>query len=527
MNVTTYGYLEAPYLLDSYLSLLETNGHPTQSTLQIFGASSTKTQADRRIDSGSSSTRTQTDLRINSTVYLVNTQSNLRIIDTGDNVRTQIQLRIDSGLNSTRSQTNLQIAANLYTLRTQSNLRIFSSENIRTQIDRRINTGLSTVRAQINLRIDSGLRSVRSQIDRRIDTGSFTVRTQANLRIFSLVNVRTQIKKFINTGLMNLRTEVMRTSLSHANCFGYLDDPYLADVYLGNRICVSLRTQITRIQAFITHTQVIRALYNTTRLRIMPTFPSRGTSGINWTQIIGSTTGGDFGLNNLNTDIVEQVWRSTSTSATIQCDTEISQGIFLDTLAMLNHNFTTSATVQLQGSNSSIFATTPYSENLFTELNDMYWIEPMLPNASYRYWRFVINDPTNSDGYLQIGTIIFGSAIIFNGECIVDQVQKRKIHFSDKVKTEGFTNVSNDRALKKAVSFSFKYLNYNLENYSNLSEVVDLVRTSLKALWIPDPRFTSRFAVFGKLSELPVENHLVLGADNDYIDMDITVDESL
>ena len=206
---------------------------------------------------------------------------------------------------------------------------------------------------------------------------------------------------------------------------------------------------------------------------------------------------------------------------------QIPQGVFLDTLALLNHNFTTSATVQLQGSNSPTFATTPYSQNLFTELNDMYWIEPMLPTASYRYWRFVINDPTNADGYLQIGTIIFGSAIIFNGECIVDQVQKRKIHFSDKVKTEGFTNVSNDRALKKSVSFSFKYLNYNLENYSNLSDVIDLVRTSLKALWIPDPRFTSRFAVFGKLSELPVENHLVLGAENDYIDMDITVDESL
>ena len=482
MNVQTYGYLELPYLSESYLSFFETNGHPTQSALTVLSSNTARTQSQLRIASGLKSTRSQIAIAINAVQSPTRTQTNLRITD-AENVRTQIELRIASGLNSTRSQTNLQIAANLRAVRTQTNLRI--ADNI------------------------------------------VAVRTQISRLLSHPLDVLTQASKRINTGLKNTRTNVTRTNISHANCYGYLVDPYLDEVYLGNRVCASLWTQVQRIQAMIIHTQVVRALYNVTRLRILPTFPSRGTSGVNWTQIIGSTTGGDFGLENLNTDIVEQVWRSTSTSATIQCDSEISQGVFLDTLAMLGHNFTTSATVELQGSNSPIFATTPYSQNLFTELNDMYWIEPMLPTTSYRYWRFVINDPTNSDGYLQIGTIIFGSAIIFNGECIVDQVQKRKIHFSDKVKTEGFTNVSNDRALKKAVSFSFKYLNYNLENYSNLSDVVDLVRTSLKALWIPDPRFTSRFAVFGKLSELPVENHLVLGADNDYIDMDITVDESL
>ena len=70
-------------------------------------------------------------------------------------------------------------------------------------------------------------------------------------------------------------------------------------------------------------------------------------------------------------------------------------------------------------------------------------------------------------------------------------------------------------------------LNYGRANYSNLIQVVDYVRTSLKALWIPTPRFASRFAVFGKLSEMPVENHKVIGEDADYIDLDITVDESL
>jgi hypothetical protein len=483
MMITTYSYLDGPYLETPYLLTGAGYSYPAQSKMQIIRSISTGTQINLRIDSGSLATRKQINLKISEVLHLVKTEVLAAPLNITNcyfyledpylvypylghrlcaRLKTHIDIHIDSGLSTTRTQANLRIEENFYLVNTQSNLRIYDTENVGTQTDRRIDTGFYAVKSQIDQRIDTGSYSVKSQIDQRIDTGSLTFRNQINLTI-----------------------------------------------------------------PFLLSTQVIRALYNITRLRIMPTFPSRGISGTNWTQVIGGTAAGDFSLNNLNSDIVEQVWRSTAKSATIQNDVEISQGIFLDTLAILGHNFTTSATVQLQGSNSPIFATTPFSQNLVTELNNMYFISPTIPSVSFRYWRFVINDQTNAFGYLQIGTIIFGSSIIFNNECIVDQVKKRKVHFSDKVRTQGFTNVSNDRALKNAVTFSFKYLNYNLENYSNLSEVIDLVRTSLKALWIPDPRFTSRFAIFGKLSEIPIESHLVLGADSDYVDMELTIDESL
>jgi len=480
MIVTELGYLEGPYLNDAYLTFLQTDSLPFQAQAQIFASNSVRTQANRRIDSGIGTVLTQVNRLISAAVQPANTQINRRITDT---------------------------------------------EIVLTQAQRRIDSGSDSLQSQISKRIDSGLNSLKTQINRRIDSGNSTAKTQISKRITDQELARTQIHKRIASG-SSLPMEVIRTSLSHSNCYGYLEDPYLDDVYLGNRLCVALRTQVTRIQAVVMRTQILRALYNTKLIRILHKFPSRGTSGVNWTIVVGSTAAGDFALNNVNTDIVEQVWRATSTSATIQCDTEIAQGIFLDTLAILNHNLTTSATVQLQASNSSIFATTPYAQNLITELTDMFWIEPYLPLTSYRYWRFVINDPTNTSA-IQIGTIVFGSSIIFNGECIVDQVQKRKIHFSDKVKTEGFTNVSNDRALKKALSFSFKSLDYTLENYQNLNEVIDYIRTTLKALWILDPRLTSRFAVFGKMPEIPAENHRVLGATLDYIDIDVTVDESL
>jgi hypothetical protein len=180
----------------------------------------------------------------------------------------------------------------------------------------------------------------------------------------------------------------------------------------------------------------------------------------------------------------------------------------------------------MQGSNDPTFSTVGLSETLDVETENLYWISEFLPQYSYRYWRFAINDPTNANN-LQIGTIVFGSSIIFNGECFIDDVVRRKTHFADRVRTEGYSAVSNDRALKRAVSLSFRRLDFNRDNYANLVEVIDYARTSLKCLWIPTPRFASRFAVFGKLSEIPVENHRALGRDADYIDMDVTVDEAL
>jgi hypothetical protein len=145
----------------------------------------------------------------------------------------------------------------------------------------------------------------------------------------------------------------------------------------------------------------------------------------------------------------------------------------------------------------------------------------------WRYWRLIISDITNPDSNIKIGTIIFGPSTILQGECFVDTVRKRKIHFSDKVNTEGFTNVSNDRSLKKAINIDFQKISYSRGNYRNLVEVFDFARTSLKCLWIPDSTDPARFAVFGKLSTMPEETHLNMGDEADYVDFAIEVDESL
>ena len=322
--------------------------------------------------------------------------------------------------------------------------------------------------------------------------------------------------------------------LPHYECpgLGYLNDaPYLTQYqYLAPFYCVPWGIQFTAVKEEARAFQFRSALYNTTNLRILVDFPSRGTTGTNWTATSTQTSStNSFSVNNLNTDIVEQYWRSATgvLSATISCDTELPQGVYLDTLAILNHNLSGSATIILEGSNDSSFATIPVNITLEYEANNMYYIAPTLPLNPYRYWRLNISDPGSADNFIRIGTIVFGAAVIFTNECFVDRVRFGQKQFIDKVYTEGFTNVSNDRGKKKYLGLEFRNLAYRKANFQSMREIFDYAGVTLKCLYIPVPQQASRFAVFGKLSDIPAEEHNYKGADADYVDFSIDVDESL
>lgn len=267
-------------------------------------------------------------------------------------------------------------------------------------------------------------------------------------------------------------------------------------------------------------------IYNTDNLRVLYDFPSRGSDGLSWTA--SSTMAGDFNVNNLNTDFVEQVWRSASgvKSVNLTSDTDLPQGVFLDTLAILNHNLTTSAVVTLIGSDNPGFSPVGITIPLTMERLNSYYIAPELPLNGYRYWRLNIDDPTNPNDYLEIGVIVFGEAIIFQGECFVDEVRYGRTNFKDSVKTEGNTNVMNNRGTKKRVGLSFQKIKFGGGNYRNLQTIYDEALTILKALWIPTPQYPSRFATFAKLVEIPEETHNDKGEDSNYVDFDINLDEA-
>lgn len=520
MNTTFYGYLEADYLIYPYMTGIGIAITGSQLEFRIVDLSSKPTQIDRKIFSS---------------------KSNL----------TQIEEKI---------------ALNAYSLKSQIEAKVNTTKSSLFQIDRQ-NQTFKISQAEIDQRILTD-KIFLSQIDLRI-RASKLFNVQLLKKLLKIKSTHAQLDRQIAGSEKSIRLELDRGPVSHVQCGGYLIFDYLVRPYLVAQICAHLKTQIDqkirdtkvtltqiehrlvknktiftqlqqriedtkafgvqlkRIQSKLTNTQMSVVIYNTTNLRILYQFPSRGNTGTNWSVIAGGTASGDFNVNNVNSDIVEQAYRSSTTSIIIQCDTQISQGVFNDTLAILGHNMTRSAFVTLIASNDITFASVGLSIPLFVETENIYWIAPTLPLVSYRYWRIQISDVTNPFGYIQLGTIVFGSCVLFSGECFIDEVTRRKTHFADRIRTEGFSSISNDRALKRAVSLSFRRLNYNFNNYSNLVTVIDTVRTSLKALWIPTPQYASRFAVFGKLSEIPVENHKVISETADYIDLDVNVDEAL
>lgn len=276
-----------------------------------------------------------------------------------------------------------------------------------------------------------------------------------------------------------------------------------------------------------TGVQFEASIYNTTQLRYMYQFESRGITGENWTASTTAPSSTDsFSVNNLNTDITEQVWRSADLSVqTLQCDTEKAEGVYLDTFALINHNLTPGASVTITGSNDVAFNNIGFVQNLEYTEDDLFFISPLKPIEAFRYYKITVEDVANPDGYIQFGTIIFGEAIVFTSdENFTDKVSYGKVQFQDSIKTEGFTNVMNDRGQKKYLDLSFKNLRADNGNYPGFKEMLSYSGSILKILLIPIPTNPSALGIFAKLKALPKEDHKYMG--DHYVSFSISLDES-
>lgn len=534
-NPITTGYLGRPYLADPYLTNFVFDHFGSQVTMVIRGSSPLGSQVERKIE-------------------------------TVDELGSQVDREV----------------ADLSALGSQVDLEVQDLNALGSQADR-FTMGRDELGSEVDRLIAEAEASLGSQVDREFPTLAY-LGSEVDRKITDTAPLGSEVDRLLLGYPETLGSQIRREDyISHWACpdLGYLARPYLSGPYLtagfcaqtagqvdrgireatplGSQVDRSIRTlkslgsevdrviedlafvasQVERVNAVSLGSQVRFVLYNNRRIRILCDFPSRGAAGagnnawgnprgtgLNWQA--SSTLAGDFVVKNLNTDIVEQVWRSNGAlTATLACDTEINQGVAPDTVAVLNHNWTSSAVVIFEGSNDSAFSSIGASIPISSTHINSYYVAPTLPTAQFRYWRLNISDTTNLDGYLQVGTVVFGSAIIFQGEDIIDTVRRRTRHFSDKVPTEGYTNVANDRAIKRAITVTFNSLDYEKGNFANLISIFETSRTSLKCLWMPDPQDPTRFTVFGKLTEIPEEEHRNLGEAADVVNLVVEIDESL
>lgn len=482
----------------------------------------------------------------------------------------------------------------------QATLTIRSQNSIGTQASLRIADQTNSLGLQSELSIRDRLDVL--GLEFKADTLSHKLRDDGEMSAFlgmqTLADISdlpagvgVQVEHVVGEFLKSLGFEVTADKLSHKQHGSYLEGGYMEDNYLVEKVCAFLGVQTDLAIAILTELgtqtqlvikdfvtalgmqstltiedqtpigmqadlkrvlalgfQTLATLYNTTNLRILCDFPSRGDStstgnntwgnpsgvGQNWKVNVLTDTGPDHEIENVNTDIVEQTWQSLSatTGINLDCDTERPQGLFLDTLSIQNHNLTRSATVQLIGSNDSNFGSIGVSIHLTVlDEKNIYYIAETLPSQGFRYWRLSIDDGTNPDGFISIGTILFGASRIFNGECITDEIELERKDFASTIETEGFTNVANSRALKKAVTLEFRSLDFERGNYRILRDIFNNQRTILKCLWIPTPdvkdeEFMARFAVFAKIVAIPRERHNSKGRKLDFASFQLELDES-
>lgn len=491
--------------------------------------------------------------------------------DIEDSTNAQVELKIVDSIDSQNAQTELQIDV-LDSNHVQVERRIETENSINSQVQRDLDTQ-DVINSQVELQI--------------VDVVSENF-VQATATIDVLNNIRCQVERVITDAIKqngaqvelkidNLKlsgAQVYSSNIYYVICEGWLESSWLTKSWLSRHICGHSRTQLelkintissvgSQVELFIEDreyginsqvemqidveipigsqvnrqfalgvpSQVLIALYNTTRPRIMCQFPSRGTTGQNWTAT--NTMPGDFSILNVNNDVSEFYYRTSNgvTTVNLVCDTEVPQGIFMDTLYMEGHNLSRSAVVVMEFSNDSAFTTIGKSINLAVSTEKIFYVEPTLPTVSYRYHRFRISDPFNADGHIKIGLIIFGSSNIFNSECATQDIMIAARDYTNAMPTEGFTSVANSRSLKRAVRLNFRNLSYDSGDYETLNDVINYSRTTLKCLWIPDPRSRSlmeRFAVFGKLTKIPEQRHNVKGHNDnmDFIDLTVEIDEA-
>ena len=285
--------------------------------------------------------------------------------------------------------------------------------------------------------------------------------------------------------------------------------------------------------------QVRLVAYNVDKIRVLWEIKSDGTESSNYTA--SSEASADKGVINLKSDIIEKYWQ-TDTSEDEWCQFDAGDGrtISLDTFALIAHNLSGSASVVLKGYGGSgdaapgdwsavaVYATLTMPED--PDEDKLIYIAPTLPANSYRHWRVEIDDPQNPDGFIRVGRLVAGSALIFNGENCLADIDLTDVPFNNEMKLNGFTGITNARALKRLMKVRFRDLDrVNRSNYRLLKRYIRYCRTSLKALVIVDPSDEAtkyQFTAYAKLREAVQESHRFNASDSATVAFELIYDEA-
>lgn len=189
-----------------------------------------------------------------------------------------------------------------------------------------------------------------------------------------------------------------------------------------------------------------------------------------------TTTAARFDLTNLQSTFFYETWRSTSKSA---------QRIVLNLASLQanyvylrNYNFTSSVTLRIEANTSDSWGSPAFSQTL--TYNSEYIILNFT-SQTYDYWSLYIDDPTNTDAYVELGGLILGQSVDLPGMDpgqIFTTVTKSKAQFSVSQNLYGNEDIDYREKTIKFPALSFeekKTINDIYKQVKNVTPVLIIV----------------------------------------------------
>lgn len=190
------------------------------------------------------------------------------------------------------------------------------------------------------------------------------------------------------------------------------------------------------------------------------------------TSIFPLTVNVNYPIVNIQNQRLAVRYRSTAVTAqSIVFD--FGSAVNINTFAILGHNISTAATITVSANSSDSWPGAT-SQTLTGNVN---MILKFFAQETYRYWKLSIDDPTNTDGYIEIGRIWAGTYLDISPSSLLDfSVTKKR---SDMVTYgRGRQKFSSEGIGWRKLKFTFPKTNYSMiRSIETLFDYVGIYRS--------------------------------------------------
>lgn len=165
--------------------------------------------------------------------------------------------------------------------------------------------------------------------------------------------------------------------------------------------------------------------------------------------LTASTEDPNFVASSLVDTRLTTIWKSmTVGSQTIVVD--LTNAASVSAIAIANHNFTASVTALIEGNSSDSWGAAPVSETITYRSTIMMLF---FTAASYRYWRFSFDDPTNTDGFISVGRLFLGEYLQADPSSLIEFPEEH-------IRTDSFQTSEGNQL------YADEGIGYNIYRYS-------------------------------------------------------------